>query len=260
MTKKTTSRYQVPNLTRGMAILELLARHPEGLSMVEIARAMDLPNNSVFRIATTLTDLGYLHRDPSTKAFSLTRKLLALGYKSIAENSLVEESVADMRQLRDKVKETVLLATLVSRQAIILEQVSGVHPFRFMIEVGTKNPVHASAHGKAIVAFMPADEAEMTIESLDFTKFNNNTITDPEKFKAELAKIRQQGFALDLAEEIQGVRCASAPIFNHTGYPIAALTTTGPADRLSDELLQSAALEVKAHANAISHKLGYNSI
>ena len=260
MTKKTTSRYQVPNLTRGMAILELLARHPEGLSMVEIARSMDLPNNSVFRIATTLTDLGYLHRDPSTKAFSLTRKLLALGYKSISENSLVEESVTDMRLLRDKVKETVLLATLASKQAMILEQVSGVHPFRFMVEVGTKSPLHASAHGKAIIAFMPADEIDMTLKTIDFIKFNDNTITNIEDFKAELVKIRKQGFALDLAEEIHGVRCASAPIFNHTGYPIAALTTTGPADRLSDDLLEAAAIEVKKHADAISLKLGYNSI
>lgn len=257
MKKSTNSRYHVPNLIRGMAILELLSKHPEGLGMVEIARAMEMPNNSVFRIATTLTELGYLQRDESSKRFSLTRKLLALGCQSVAEHSLVEESIEHMRQLRDKVKETVLLATVLNTQVIVIEQVTGIFPFRFVVDIGKQAPLHASAPGKAILAFLPENELDDLIKIMPFERYNDQTITSRQDFRQELTKIRQRGYAFDLAEEMHGVRCTAAPIFNHVGYPVAAITVTGPADRLPDDVLEHAGQMVKEHSMEISRQMGF---
>ena len=95
--------FSVPSLTRGMAVMELLAKHAGGLGLVEIAEALGIPNNAVFRIASALVELGYLHRDDRSRKFSLGSKLLTLGLNTVHEVNIVERSNELMRRFRDEV-------------------------------------------------------------------------------------------------------------------------------------------------------------
>ncbi len=258
MKNQALQRYHVPNLDRALAILELLAKHHDGLSMVEIAGILEYPNNSVYRITSTLCNHGYLNRDEHSKRFSLSRKLLALGFASLNEKNITEMSIDIMRQLRDATRETVLLATLLTKAMVVLEQVPGSHPFKFMVDAGARLHLHTSAPGKALLAFLPESEQESLLKHLKLPFFNDRTITQKKRFRQELIKVKAQGYALDIGEQLEGVHCVGAPIFNERAYPIAAIWITGPRDRMPESSFAALGKQVEAHAYTISQRFGYN--
>jgi len=251
------SKYHVPNLERALKILELLAQHPEGLNTSRIVELLKYPRNSVFRITATLQDHGYLSRDEESKVFQITQKLLTLGYSAISEETLVEKALVVMRSLRDIYKETVPLGILHGREGLVIEEVPGVHSFRFVLEPGKRFHLHTSAPGKAIVAFLPDEEKMDLINKIRYTKFNSQTIVNKDQYLHELEGVQQRGYAVDHAEETEGMNCIGAPIFNRHGFPIAAIWMTGPSSRIKEEHFDSIGKEVKKHADRISKSLGY---
>ena len=249
--------FQVPALTRAFSIMELLAQHPQGLRMREIAEVLSLPSNSVFRITGALEAMGYLSREAEDMRYRLTRKLLSLGYAAIGEDKLVEHSLDVMRSLRDETRETVLIGIRVELRGLVLEQVASPQPVKFLVAPGSPFPLHTSAPGKAMVAHMPAAERETLLAKLEFPRFTERTITTRPEFEAELANARSAGFALDCGEEIEGLHCVGAPIFDQRGQPIAALWVTGPSFRFLEANLPSIGKQVAAAAARISARFGY---
>ncbi|MBN1673299.1 MAG: IclR family transcriptional regulator [Kiritimatiellae bacterium] len=254
------ARYHVPNLDRALSIIECLAEHPNGLTLSEIVRALALPKNSVFRITTNLRNRGYLLCSPESNRFVLSRKFLALGYAAVSEHSLVEKALDVMRDLRDAVRETVLLGTLVDGHGVVLEQVPGLHPFKFIADPGTRLPLHTAAPCKAILAFLPLGERDRTLAGMTLARFNAHTITNKPAFRRELAQIRKLGYAVDRCEQLEGVCCIGAPIFDQHRYPVASIWATGPAERMADGARAGIGREVKRHAARVSDRLGYGAL
>ena len=252
--------YHTPALDRALSIMELLAGQPTGLGLSEIAEALDLPKNSVFRITMTLASRGYLVRDDDSRRFRLSRKLLALGYRAAGEPNLLENARDVMRELRDMTRETVLLATLLDAEGVVLDQVLGLHPFKFVVDPGTRFQLHTSAPGKAMLAWLPAAEQERMLSRIRLTRFNRRTITTREGLLAEFGRVRELGYATDRAEEIDGVHCVGAPVFSHDGRPIAAIWTTGPCDRLPEARFDEIGRMVAGHARRISGRFGYDLV
>ena len=252
-----TARYHVPNLNRALSILEFMASHPKGCGVSEIARRLDLPKNSVFRIVSTLHYRGYLNRDSGGKHYRLSRKLLALGYSVISEQNLVEKSLKRMRLLRDQTEETVLLGTLGDGYGLVVEQVPSVQPVKFLIDIGHRFPLHSAAPGKAMLALLPEDELEHQVSQMSFTRFNDRTITSREKYLEELAEVRECGYAVDRGEELESLHCVAAAILNHRNYPLAAIWATGPSFRMTEQSFEKIARFVTESASAISKKFGY---
>ena len=251
-------RYQVPNLERAIKILELLAKNRAGLNIMEIATELGYPNNSVFRITATLLNSGYVRRDPETKRFSLSRRILALGYASIHDANIVELAMDSMRQLRDVTSESVILTTLMDTEGVAMAQVSTPRTIRLVVDPGTRFELHCAAPGKAILAFMPKTESDRLITQLTFKRYTERTITTASKLGKELDRVREAGHALDLAECLPGVHCVAAPVFDEIGYPIAAVHVTGPSDRLTEQAIEEkVAAQVKECALQVSRKLGY---
>jgi len=226
-----SSKYKVPNLERGLLIIDLLSEYPEGLTQSEISSKLQLANSSIYRITMTLLEHDYLHRDDSKK-FTITSKFLTIGHRALTENNLIVNSLEVMRELRDETKETILLGSLIDTECVVLEQVLGSHHFKFSLDRGTRIKLHCSAPGKAILAYLSENECKKIINKIVFTKYNANTITDKSEFLKELVQVRKQGYAVDHGEELTGIHCIGAPIFNRYGYPIGTIWTTGPTDRL----------------------------
>jgi DNA-binding IclR family transcriptional regulator len=251
------SRYKVPNLERGLMILEHLMNSPQGLQQSEITAQLRYSKTSVFRVTMTLLEFGYLVRDPETKALRLSRKLIAMGNRSLGEDNLVALSLDVLKRLRDSIRETMLMGTIVEDELVVLAQELGSHPFKFSVDLGARLPLHSAAPGKAILAFLPADERDDILKRLSFVRFNERTITSAEAFRRELATVHDNGFALDQGEQLHGIHCVAAPVFNRHGYPIAAIWTTGPADRIRTEDLARIGKLIRTQAAMISERLGF---
>ncbi|MUH35194.1 IclR family transcriptional regulator [Zobellia amurskyensis] len=251
------STYNVPNLERGLSIIELLATQPKGLTLAEIIEKLSIAKSSAFRIVSTLIFKNYLQKNETTKKITLSRKMLTLGISSMNEQSLVEHSIDVMRAVRDELKESVMLGVLLGSTGTILEQVPSSYPVKLFVEPGTQFDLHSSVGGKCILANIPTDEADEALRGKTLTKYTENTITSKKEFKTVLKEVKSKGYAIDNSEDIQGINCVGAPIFNEHGYPVAALWITAPYGRLPASQFSSKGEIVKKYALEISAKLGY---
>jgi DNA-binding IclR family transcriptional regulator len=259
-TKTDSRRYHVPNLERALRILEYLTSHPNGCTVPELMRALDIPKMTVYRIAKTLQAQEYLQLNDDGQSFRLGRKFLTLGHAAVGEENLVEKSLDVMRTLRDVTNETVLLGTLIGREGVVLEQVLSTRPVRFMIEIGHRFPLHTSAPGKAMLAFLPEEERTSLLSHMKLTKFTERTITTRKDFLNALENVRKKGYAVDDQEEYEELRCVGSTILNHRGYPVAAVWVTGPAFRFSHAKIKSLGKVVAEKARMISARFGYDLI
>ncbi|MCG8476445.1 MAG: IclR family transcriptional regulator [Cytophagales bacterium] len=256
--QKTEERqYSVPNLHRALDVIELLTQHPKGLSLAAIQEILEYPKSSLFRIISSLVERNYLNKNEVTGTFCLSKKLLHIGLATLSEQSLVEVSLDYMRALRDELKETVLLGTLDGQEIVLLEQTVGTNPFTFMLSLGKRMNLHASAPGKSVMAFLPDQEYNSIINRINFEVFNKNTISNKEDYADEIAKVKKLGYAFDQAEEYEGVHCVGAPIFNRNGYPIASVWVTAPSARLKKTNLDEVGKQVRHTALEISSQFGF---
>ncbi|MDO6516968.1 IclR family transcriptional regulator [Zobellia uliginosa] len=251
------STYNVPNLERGLSIIELLATRTKGMTLAEITETLSITKSSAFRIVSTLIFKNYLQKNETTKKITLSRKMLTLGISSMNEQSIVEYSIDVMRALRDELKESVMLGVLLGSTGTILEQVPSSYPVKLFVEPGTQFDLHSSVGGKCILAYIPSEEADMALNGKPLTKFTENTITSKKQFKKVLKEVKEKGYAVDNSEDIEGINCVGAPIFNEYGYPVAALWITAPYGRLPASQFESKGKIVMKYALEVSTKLGY---
>ncbi len=223
---------QVPALERGLAVLELLANSPEGLTLAEINEPLKISPASVFRIATALENLGYVHRDEKSRRFTLTRKMLQLGQPHASGRSLAECSLDAMRQVLAATGETTQLCCLAEDSCVIIEQLASNHPFKYIVDLGSRAPIHCAAPGKAMLAFLPEAEVATVLPKLKLEKHTEHSITTRKDMIAELEKIRRQGYAVDFGEHFEGIHCVAAPMLDRHGHAIAAITIAGPKERI----------------------------
>ena len=224
--------------------------------MAKIARKLNYPNNSVFRILSTLEAEGYVVRNDDSKEFLLSRKMLSLGYKALVETSLIEQSIDILRRLRDETRETALLGTLLEGEGVVLEQELSPEPIKFMVSPGTLFLLHTSAPAKAMLAFMDNYECQRQLSMINFVRFNSRTICSKAKFKQELEVVRKLGYGVDWGEQAESIVCIGAPVLDYRGLPKAAIWITGPEFRLSAENVPVVGETVKKYAKELSARLG----
>lgn len=260
MEQEVANKYNVPILEKGMELLEILSTHHNGLTIQEMCKCLDHSKTSIYRIASTFLEMGYLIKDEENNRFLLSRKIFRLGLAALGEANILERAIEPMKRLRDEVKESVMLATLVGNEAVLLEQVLGAHDFTFMLRSGTHLCLHASAPGKILLAYQNKDVRKTLLENLSLKRFNDNTITDPIRFRKELEAIVKNGYGTDIEEEIIGVHCIGAPIFNQYGEIVACVWISGPKGRMPVGLFPELSSKVRNCADTISAKLAYKKI
>jgi len=221
-----------PGTERTLAILELLGRHRMGLSLTEIARDLELPVNSVFRITGTLQARGYLQRREDDKRFVLTNKLFDLSRPQVREKSLVVCALESLRWLRDETGETVQLLASVNHKMTLLEQCISTQPIKVSGTVGLQVPMYSCAPGKAVLAHLPPPELEDFFAKVTLKQFTPTTLATREALEADLVKIRKRGYSIDMSEGLEGIQCVGAAIMDEYHYPVAAVTVMAPAFRL----------------------------
>ncbi|HEY1174380.1 MAG TPA: IclR family transcriptional regulator [Verrucomicrobiae bacterium] len=244
----------VPALERGLAMLEFLGRQSQGATLLEITTALEVSAASAFRIATALEELGYLRREEGSKKFFVTRKLLSLGQPQAASRSLVECAVESMRQVLVATGETTQLCCLAEDQCVVIDQLASVHPFKYIVDLGSRAPLHCAAPGKAMMAFLPEDELAPLLAQVKLEKHTDRTITSRKELRGELERIRANGYAVDHGEHFDGIHCVAAPLLNHHGHAIAAITIAGPSSRIPASRFAEFGAVMIAAANEAARK------
>ena len=250
----TDSGFSTPSLDRALAVLECLGQHPEGLGLSELAAELGLSLNFVYRVTQALTVHGYVHRDAG-KQLRVGAKLLSLCQPVTDDVPLTEAALPALRWLSAQTGETAHLGIVAGAEGLVLERVIGRALIKFYVERGTRFPLHTSAPGKAILAFMPESERGTILRQMNFERFQAWTIGTREEFEKCLEMVRAQGSATDAGEHLEGHHCLGAPIFDAEGMAVASIWITGPSQRLSEELMVTLAPTVKRAGDMASAAL-----
>lgn len=243
---------------RALSILEEIAESQKGLTNSDLSRRLGIPKSSASYILRVLEQRHYLRRDSGGK-YRLGLKLL-----SLTEGAMTHLDVREAARpaLADFLKKSQLpevhIAVLDNGRAVYIEKLENEKSFiRMDIWVGHRLPVHTTAIGKALVAFMTDDEILKILELRGMERKTRRSITNPQKFLREADRVRRFGFAVDDEENANGVRCIAAPIFDAKGNVVAALGTSSVILHISERSMPTIVELVKFAAGRVSRELGY---
>lgn len=256
--KKRASRYNIEALARGLDILELFSPQNNSLNLTEVVSLLKLNKSTIFRLLSTLETMGYLDRDPETRRYRPSLKVLHLGYTVI--NSLEVRQVArpHLERLAREVEETVSLCMLDGGHVIYVDRVRNKAIVGVMLKTGSRIPAHCATVGKVLLADLPADELDVFFSGAELTRCTSRTISDREALLCELTKVRKKGYAICDGELALGLRAAGAPIYNHQQKAIAAINVSGSSTTLSINHLKKVIVPAVVRTAAqISFALGY---
>jgi len=218
--------------------LELLdhftVERPE-LSLAEISREVDAHKSSVFRVLTTLKAAGFLEKDPLSGKYRLGLKILDLAGRVWGRYDIRQIATPYMEELARETGEVIHLAVLDGSDIVYLEKKGQGQVLTVATRLGGRNPAYASSMGKILLADLSESELKAIFGRGKLKKLTPNTIDEIPKLIEELARIREQGFALDNEETFPGIRCVGAPIRDAGGKVVAAVSVTVPAQRMDDK-------------------------
>ena len=241
---------------KALRILELLGNGE--LRLVDLSAKLGEHKSTVQRLLTTLQARGFVRQDEDSKRYSLGLKVLQLASATLADMDLREAAREPMQHLGDLTKETIHLSVFDEPHVVYIDKIESTFPIRMYSRVGARAESYCTGVGKALIAFLSDYEFERYLQRVSFTRFTPNTITNAKELRQEIARIRAQGYALDLQEHEEGVRCAAAPIFGLDGRVAGSISIAAPAFRKSEDDIRGLAPAVMAAARQISDNLGNN--
>lgn len=249
----------IQSVDRALDILEALARAQEALPLVTLAGEVGLNPSTCHHLLATLAQRGYVVQEPRTRYYCLGNQVLQLQHARVQQIDLASLVGPILRELNRSTGEAVHLAVLQARELVTVAKLESLHPIKVDNGfVGKSNAAHATATGKAILAYLPEVELDEMIAARGLHPFTRRTITDPGVLMAELERVRQSGYAVDDEEFQPGVICVGAPVRNHAGQVVASISISAPQMRLtSQDGVDHLARQAVAAAGQISAQLGY---
>lgn len=248
--------HQIQAVQRVAALLDALLARRGAASLAELAKVTGIPRPTAFRFLRTLESTGYIEK--SRDGYILGFKCLLLGGAVKGELRLSSAALPALQALRDATGETVQLAVLQDWQIVYIERILSPRAVAYMrAHIGSVLPAYCTGLGKALLAYENPAQVESWATTFRFERHTPATITSARELLGELAAIRTRGYAFDREEREVGVRCVAAPVRDHAGAVIAAVSVAAPTERLPAELEGSeVALQVVACATAISERMG----
>lgn len=247
---------RVGALRHGLAVFDMFDVDRPTVTVAEISRHLGLHKSTASRIAANLVLAGYLLPATSGSGYRLSGKLTRLGAIAAADTNLTTVSMEHMQALVDDVGETCHVGVLEGHEAVTVALVDGSYSVRLHSWVGKRSDAHSTAMGKTLLAGLSDATVDMLYPKRTLPQQTGRTLATVEDLKAELAKVREHGFALDNEELEPGLRCVAAPITDHDRRVVASLTIAGAASRLTMARIDDYVAKVKASARRISTALG----
>ena len=226
----------VQSLERGLAVIRAFGPEDPELTLSDVARRTGLTRAAARRFLLTLADLGYVRSDG--RLFALTPRVLELGYAYLSSLTLPEVAEPHLERLAAEVRESSSVSVLDGDEIVYVGRVPTSRIMRVSINVGTRFPAYATSMGRVQLAALPDSELDAYLARADIRPLTARAIGTPEKLRAELVRIRSQGWALVDQELEEGLRSIAAPIHGRNGRVIAAVNVSAHASRSSKDAVR----------------------
>ena len=249
----------ITTVDRAIDVLTLFATKPQPtLGVTEIAHELGLSKAAVHRLLTTLVAKDYIRVDRESRRYALGPAVLALGLAYLERIDIRRLALPVMRDLSAATNETSTLSIRSGWTRVYVDQVTPAREVRMSVQLGRPFPLHAGSSSKAFLAFLDETERERYLAETPLERLTDATIVDPRDLRAEIAKIRERGYALSFGERQAGAASVAAPVRDHLGRPIATISICGPIERFRDHTEKAAKLLLTATAE-LSAQLGYHA-
>jgi DNA-binding IclR family transcriptional regulator len=245
-------------ISKVLKILEALQGSGSGLGLKAICDATGIHKSTAHRFLKHLEREGYLICTEAG-AYLIGPRFSQLTARVNPQVNLQTVARPVLWELWKSTQETVNLAVLDQNTVLYVEVMESPHEFRLSSRVGTRRPLHATALGKVLAAFLPDDARDSILSTISFQPSTQKTILNMVQFRRELQKIQRQGYALDDEEAVPGARCVSAPILDSRGEAVGAVSVSGPVTRLSLNQVATLAAAVVSAARSISAAMGFHA-
>lgn len=256
---RATAQPQVKILDKALRVLMLFRPEQPEWGVTAVAREVDMPKSTVYRILRVLQQHGFLSQDPDTRRFRLGLAVLELGRRAHEGLELRRIALPIMERVAALSGETVLLQVVGpdADRVVCVERVQQRQGLRLILEVGATAPLHAGCSSKVLLAFMPEEAIERVLSG-SLAPVTSHTMTDPDQIRAELAKIRHDGYAISFEETDEGVAGVSVPIRDHLDRVVAGLSISGPITRVNEATISETIALALDGAQQIAEHLGHN--
>ena len=216
-------------LAYGLAILEVVvAQQDSGLTFTDIIGRTTIPRATAHRLLKEMVALGLLSHDPETGRYRGSLKLAGLGAAVTARFDLRVHAHPHLQALHEALRHACHLSVRDGAEGVYVDKIeSADYGIKLFSEVGKRFPLHCTAMGKVLLADLPPPELHAVLDR-PLTAYTEKTITGRARLAAELAHVREQGYAVDREEITRGLMCVAAPIFGFGTAVIGAISVTFP--------------------------------
>lgn len=243
----------VQSLERGLAVIRAFSASRPSLTLSEVAAATGVTRAAARRFLLTLVDLGYMRSDG--RYFSLTARVLELGYAYLSSLTLPEVAEPHLEDLVVKVNESSSMSVLDGTDIVYVARVPVSRIMTVAISVGTRFPAYATSMGRVLLAGLPEPELEKILAELRLEPLTGRTLATPEALRAELARVRGQGWSLVNQELENGLRAIAAPVRDSAGTVVAAVNISAHANRTLESMRRDLLPPLLAATAAIERDL-----
>lgn len=246
--------HHVQSLARGLAVIRAFDETRSELTLSEVAREVGLTRAAARRFLLTLVDLGYVRNDG--RRFSLSPRVLELGYSYLSSLTLPELAQPHLEQLSAEVHESSSVSVLDGSAVVYVARVATSRIMSVAINVGTRFPAHATSMGRVLLAGLADEDLDARLADVELQPLTDKTVTDPRKLRAEIGRVRSQGWAIVDQELEAGLRSVAAPIHDRHDRVVAAVNLSTHAGRTTlDRMRRELVPPLRRTAGAIAADL-----
>ncbi len=246
---------QMSAVSRTISILEALSE-TEAINLENLSKVTKLPKATLLRFLSSLISLGYVYRD-GADMYHLTLRMFSVGSRSLSHIDLVTAARPFAKRLSEELGETVHMGILEDDSAVYVLKEESKYTIRMYSRVGKAIPLYCTAIGKIFLSEMSEEDLAYYLKTHRLKQYTPKSLKTESALKEELLKIKERGWAMDDEEHEVNIRCIAAPIKDHTGSTVAAISVSWPTFRFDEDSMQSLVDSIKSTTKELSQLLGY---
>lgn len=248
--------YNVNSIVRAFSLLETFSATHGEFSIQELQKKTSLPASTIHRLLATMEHIGYICQNPENGKYRLGLKVFILGSRVKFTSELKMIAAPILKRLSEKYNETIHLATELDGNVLCIDKIeTQQRHITVTPQSGESASLHCTSVGKCLLAFADEEHRRKLLNNIEYIKYTPYTITDKTVLEQQLNQIRAVGYSVDRQELEEGLICFGAPVFDHQGNCVAAVSLSMLLARMS-RTEEDIITDIKACANEISKLLG----